>query len=211
MSPAGFTRVTRRRCERSARPRSLPAPRSARTCRTGTAKGLADVHVRSTPRRWPRRRASRSRRCRLPRRRRAVAWRISSRTELFTTVRAATPSVPPLWLLPRPTRMAGHSRCSASQARCCSRALARPGSSPSPRGSPIGATPRTGRCCRAQSPGRCSRRARRHCRRWPWPNGRLGGGVRSICVHGDTASAAAVAEQVREALLSAHVELRAFA
>ena len=40
--------------------------------------------------------------------------------------------------------------------------------------------------------------------------GRLGGGVRSICVHGDTASAATVAAQVREALLSARVELRAF-
>jgi UPF0271 protein len=40
--------------------------------------------------------------------------------------------------------------------------------------------------------------------------GRLGGGVRSICVHGDTASAATVAAQVREALVSARVELRAF-
>ena len=40
--------------------------------------------------------------------------------------------------------------------------------------------------------------------------GRLGGGVRSICVHGDTAGAAAVAARVRDALVSARVELRAF-
>jgi UPF0271 protein len=41
--------------------------------------------------------------------------------------------------------------------------------------------------------------------------GRLGGGVRSICVHGDTDSAAALAAGVREALVIAGVELRAFA
>jgi UPF0271 protein len=41
--------------------------------------------------------------------------------------------------------------------------------------------------------------------------GRFGGGVRSICVHGDTASAAALAARVRDALVSARVELRAFA
>jgi UPF0271 protein len=41
--------------------------------------------------------------------------------------------------------------------------------------------------------------------------GRLGGGVRSICVHGDTAGAAALAARVREALVGAFVELRAFA
>ena len=40
--------------------------------------------------------------------------------------------------------------------------------------------------------------------------GGLGGGVRSICVHGDTADAAEVAARVREALVSACVELRAF-
>jgi UPF0271 protein len=42
-------------------------------------------------------------------------------------------------------------------------------------------------------------------------NGRLGEGVRSICVHGDTASAAVLAARVRAALLSAGVELRPFA
>ncbi len=41
--------------------------------------------------------------------------------------------------------------------------------------------------------------------------GRLGGGVRSICVHGDSASAAALAAQVRAALVGAGVELQAFA
>jgi UPF0271 protein len=41
--------------------------------------------------------------------------------------------------------------------------------------------------------------------------GRLGGGVRSICVHGDSAGAAALAAGVRDALVAAHVELRAFA
>jgi UPF0271 protein len=41
--------------------------------------------------------------------------------------------------------------------------------------------------------------------------GKLGGGARSICVHGDTADAAALAGRVRDALVSAHVELRAFA
>ena len=41
--------------------------------------------------------------------------------------------------------------------------------------------------------------------------GRLGGGVRSICIHGDGPEAAAVAAAVREALVSAHVELRPFA
>ena len=41
--------------------------------------------------------------------------------------------------------------------------------------------------------------------------GRLGGGVGSICVHGDAAGAAALAVGVRDALLAAHVELRAFA
>ena len=40
--------------------------------------------------------------------------------------------------------------------------------------------------------------------------GRLGGGVRSICIHGDTAGAAAVATRVRDALVAAHIELRAF-
>ncbi len=40
---------------------------------------------------------------------------------------------------------------------------------------------------------------------------RLGGGVRSICIHGDGPEAAAVAGAVREALASAHVELRPFA
>jgi 5-oxoprolinase (ATP-hydrolysing) subunit A len=40
--------------------------------------------------------------------------------------------------------------------------------------------------------------------------GTVGGGVRSICVHGDTADAAALARRVRDALVSAHVELRAF-
>ena len=40
--------------------------------------------------------------------------------------------------------------------------------------------------------------------------GRVGGGVRSICVHGDTPDAAALAVRVRDALVSAHVELRAF-
>jgi 5-oxoprolinase (ATP-hydrolysing) subunit A len=39
----------------------------------------------------------------------------------------------------------------------------------------------------------------------------LGGGVRSICVHGDTASAAALAARVRDALVSAGVELQAVA
>ncbi|HEX4527441.1 MAG TPA: LamB/YcsF family protein [Gaiellaceae bacterium] len=42
-------------------------------------------------------------------------------------------------------------------------------------------------------------------------HGTLGGGARSICVHGDTADAAALAVRVRDALVSAHVELRAFA
>lgn len=41
--------------------------------------------------------------------------------------------------------------------------------------------------------------------------GRLGGEVRSICVHGDSAGAAALAAGVRDALVAAHVELRAFA
>ncbi len=41
--------------------------------------------------------------------------------------------------------------------------------------------------------------------------GRFGDGVRSICVHGDTAGAAALAAEVRDALVAAHVELRAFA
>jgi UPF0271 protein len=41
--------------------------------------------------------------------------------------------------------------------------------------------------------------------------GRLGGGVRSICVHGDTAGSAALAAGVRDALVAADVELRAFA
>ena len=41
--------------------------------------------------------------------------------------------------------------------------------------------------------------------------GRLGDGVRSICVHGDSAGAAALAAGVREALVAARVELRAFA
>jgi 5-oxoprolinase (ATP-hydrolysing) subunit A len=41
--------------------------------------------------------------------------------------------------------------------------------------------------------------------------GRLGGGVGSICVHGDTAGAAALAAGVRDALVTAQVELRAFA
>ena len=40
--------------------------------------------------------------------------------------------------------------------------------------------------------------------------GRLGGGVRSICLHGDTDSAAELAAQVRGALLAAGVELRPF-
>jgi UPF0271 protein len=42
-------------------------------------------------------------------------------------------------------------------------------------------------------------------------HGRLGGGVRSICVHGDSASAAALAARVRAALVAAGVELQAFA
>jgi UPF0271 protein len=42
-------------------------------------------------------------------------------------------------------------------------------------------------------------------------DGRLGDGVRSICVHGDTAFAAALAARVRAALLSAGVELQPFA
>ena len=41
--------------------------------------------------------------------------------------------------------------------------------------------------------------------------GRLGDGVRSICVHGDTAGAAVLAAGVRDELIAAHVELRAFA
>ena len=41
--------------------------------------------------------------------------------------------------------------------------------------------------------------------------GRLGDDVRSICVHGDTAGAAALAAGVRDALVAARVELRAFA
>jgi len=41
--------------------------------------------------------------------------------------------------------------------------------------------------------------------------GRLGGGVRSICIHGDTTAAAALAEQVRAALASSGVDVRAFA
>ena len=41
--------------------------------------------------------------------------------------------------------------------------------------------------------------------------GRLGDGVRSICVHGDSAGAAALAAGVRDVLVAAHVELRAFA
>ncbi len=41
--------------------------------------------------------------------------------------------------------------------------------------------------------------------------GRFGDGVRSICVHGDTAGAAALAAEVRDALVAAHVELQAFA
>ena len=41
--------------------------------------------------------------------------------------------------------------------------------------------------------------------------GRLGDGVRSICVHGDNAGAAALAAGVRDALVAAHIELRAFA
>jgi 5-oxoprolinase (ATP-hydrolysing) subunit A len=41
--------------------------------------------------------------------------------------------------------------------------------------------------------------------------GRVGGGVRSICVHSDTTGAAALAAGVRGALGAAHIELRAFA
>ena len=41
--------------------------------------------------------------------------------------------------------------------------------------------------------------------------GRFGDGVRSICVHGDSAGAAALAAGVRDVLVAAHVELRAFA
>ena len=41
--------------------------------------------------------------------------------------------------------------------------------------------------------------------------GRFGGGVRSICVHSDTAGAAALTERVRATLVTAGVELRAFA
>ena len=41
--------------------------------------------------------------------------------------------------------------------------------------------------------------------------GRFGGGVRSICVHSDTAGAAALTERVRATLVAAGVELRAFA
>ena len=41
--------------------------------------------------------------------------------------------------------------------------------------------------------------------------GRLGDEVRSICVHSDTAGAAALATGVRDALVAAQVELRAFA
>jgi 5-oxoprolinase (ATP-hydrolysing) subunit A len=41
--------------------------------------------------------------------------------------------------------------------------------------------------------------------------GRLGAPVRSICVHGDTAGAAVLAAGVRDALVAAHIELRAFA
>jgi UPF0271 protein len=42
-------------------------------------------------------------------------------------------------------------------------------------------------------------------------HGKLGDGVRSICVHGDSPFAAALTAQVREALVSAGVELQAFA
>ena len=41
--------------------------------------------------------------------------------------------------------------------------------------------------------------------------GRLGGEVRSICIHSDTADAAALAVQVRAALATAGVDVRAFA
>ncbi len=41
--------------------------------------------------------------------------------------------------------------------------------------------------------------------------GSLGDGVRSICVHGDSPGAAALAAGVRDALVAAHIELQAFA
>lgn len=39
---------------------------------------------------------------------------------------------------------------------------------------------------------------------------RQGGGVRSICIHGDSADAPAIAARVRAALVAAQIELRAF-
>ena len=65
--------------------------------------------------------------------------------------------------------------------------------------------------CRAPSRARCSRAEAAARQALALAEGRFGGGVRSICVHSDTAGAAALTERVRATLVTAGVELRAFA
>ena len=116
-------------------------------------------------------------------------------------MRAATPSARRPSLPPRPGP--GRSPSSAGRARRSWRALVTQACLPSPRDSPTAPTPPTGRSSRAPNQGRCSAADAAARQALALAEGRFGGGVRSICVHGDTAGAAALAAGVRDELVAA--------
>ena len=110
-------------------------------------------------------------------------------------------------------------RWSGCRARSCSTWRPRPGSRRSPRPSPTGPTRPRARWSAAGCPGRCCTTSTTSSPgAWPWPpaarstdvdGAPLRVSARSLCVHGDTPGAVAVARAVRAGLEGAGVRVAA--
>ena len=131
----------------------------------------------------------------------------SSRTVPSTTRSSGTRRRRPRWSAPWVTTTLT-CRWSGCLARCSSGWPRPPGCGPSPRRSPTAATCRTARWCRGPRPGRCCTipaRSRHGC--WAWSatqqvtavdGSQVSVRPDSVCVHGDTPGAVAIARAVRD-------------
>ena len=184
-----------RRARVVSRPRGLRAPRARGRRRDGGHGG---------------RRADRGAAGRGGRRRRPGGLRQAARRPLSPGERRPR-------LRPRRGRRDRRSRRRAARRARLPRAsallaqAARPHGPLSPKGSPTSPCSGPGRRRPRSEPGSLLAAGAAARQALALAEGRLGGGVRSICIHGDGPEAAAVAAAVREALVSAHVELRPFA
>ena len=211
---AGSTAATRRRCGRRARRRRRTASRSAPRCRTPTSPGSAGGSSTSTPTSCATPCSTSSAPSTPSPRSPAARSTTSSRTARCTTPRSTT-SPRPRPSSPRPPSTTRRWRSSASRTPSCSPPPSGPGWRRCRRASSTAPTDPTAGSCRAPRPGAVitdvdAAVAQAVRLAVDGEVVAVDGEVislhaRSLCVHGDTPGAVALATAAREALEAAGV------